>query len=87
MDHVVCTNIKDNSGNPFIDNKIKFDSNFSLSNDHIKYTQPEVTFEINKGKRLCMTYANGMGCLWDSGSSNIMINLKHINKIRQDTYQ
>ena len=53
------TNLGNNKVDDFVDNKLKFGSNYSLANDYIKYTQPLVTFDPKKRKNVCMSYASG----------------------------
>ena len=38
MDHSVINNIINNQVNDIIDNKLKFNFNYSLANDNIKYS-------------------------------------------------
>ena len=73
MDQVLRTNIKNNQVNDLIDKKLKFNYNYNLANDHIKYPQLIATFEINKGNKACITYAYLLTCLWDSVSYDITI--------------
>ena len=69
-------NKNNNQHNDVIENDQKFDNKFSLSN-RTKYSQPVVTISLIGGKEYRATMINGLICLWDSGSTNIMIKIKH----------
>ena len=55
MDHIVSTKINNNKVNVTIDNKVKVDSNYILYNNHIKDTQPLLTFNPKKITSLSLT--------------------------------
>ena len=56
--------------NIVIVNEPKIDSNSSLSNGNIKYTQLVLSFDVKKGKKECVEYYSGLRCLFDSGASD-----------------
>ena len=39
---------------------LRFDFNYSLANDHTKYPQPVVNFDLNNNKKVHVTYSDGM---------------------------
>ena len=56
-----------------IDKKIKFHSNYNLSNYHIEYPQPVVKIDLKMRKTVRVNYADGLTCQWGIGASNSMI--------------
>ena len=77
---VVSNNVnKTNQVNDVVDNGLKFDSINSLANNPIKYTLLIVTIRLRGDKKYRQNISKGLTCLWESGSTDRMINFKHIN--------
>ena len=79
LDHVVNKNLKTNKdqSNEAIDNELTFDtSNFNLSTG-ANNPLPVVTVSLQGGKKHRATTVSGITCLWDSGATGSMINIKH----------
>ena len=63
--------------NATINNEPTFDTNsFNLSSS-TSNPLPVVTVSLLVGKKHISTYVSGLTCLWDSGATNSMINIKH----------
>ena len=73
MDHGVITNTNNDKVKVFHDNKLKFDSNFSLPSDLYIKPQTVVTVKVKDDKKLHETHVSRLTCLWYSGTSDIMI--------------
>ena len=58
---------------------MKFDSSNSIDNNPIQDTLTIVNIGLRGGRHLRHTLNSGITCLWDSGSTSIMINHKRIN--------
>ena len=57
--------------------KKKVDTNYGLYNI-VKYPQPVLTFGLRKIKNEFVNYTSSLTSLWDTLSSDIMINIKYI---------
>ena len=82
MDHIMSNNIKNNQVNSVIDNEMNFDSSNSIDNNPIKDTLTIVNIGLRGGKNYIQTLNSVITCLWDSGSTSIMIKHKHINTFK-----
>ena len=65
--------------NDIINNKLKYDISNSIFNNPLEDPLPIVTIRTRGEKKSRHTLNSGLTCVWDSGSTEIMINLKHIN--------
>ena len=77
--HLVTDNIKMNKDqlNKSIYNKRAFDTSNFNSSSGTRDPLPVVTVTLQEGKKPRATNVAGITCLWDSGSTNIMIKIKH----------
>ena len=79
FDHVVTKNLKKNKyqSNEAIQNDPTFDNNSFNLYSGTRDPLPLVNISLWGGKKHRETTVSGLTCLWDSGSINIMIQIKH----------
>ena len=53
----MSTNINNDQVNNIFDNELRFDSDYILDNNHVKYIQPGVSFEAKKGNKKRVPFA------------------------------
>ena len=78
MDHIVINNTKKDKDprNEAIEDELKFDIIFGLysgTNDPL----PVVKIRLRGDEKQRATTVAGIKCLWDSGTTNIMITRRH----------
>ena len=78
----MSTNIKTNQLNDAIDIELKFYSSNNLANNPVKDTPPIVTISLRGRNKYKETLNLGITFLWGIGSTNIMINCKHIKNYK-----
>ena len=76
MDNGVGNKIKKNQVDDFLDNTLKFYSNYIIDIP-IRYPQPVVTILLRGDRNSINMVTFVLTCLWDIGSSNITIKIKN----------
>ena len=80
LDHVVNNNLKTTKDqlNEANDNEPTFDTNSFYLPSGTSKPLPVVAVSLRGDKKHRTTTVDGLTCLWDSGSTDRMINRKHI---------
>ena len=79
LDHVVKNNTNTNKDqlNDAICNQLTFDTKSFNSSSGTRDTLPVVTITLQGGKKHRAMTVAGLTCFWDSGATEIRINIKH----------